>query len=397
MNPRNTAAAAAAAIATLLTAGTLTAGPMTPPAGPVTATSKTLAEVEPRIAINATNTPGDADSVFRITAPGSYYLTGNIQGAAAKSGIEITTNGVSIDLNGFAVLGVFTSLDAIVVVGSRNDIAVSNGSVRGWSGHGLNLSSANGSRVSDVCASANGGDGIHTGATAVLTSCSANSNTGNGITAGTGCTLTGCACGENGGYGLSASSGSTITGCSSHDNAGSGIAAGTGSTVTGSSAYQNGDNGISTSFCVTVTGCSAYYNTGRGINAGTACTISRCSAVTNGEDGIAAGLSCAVLQNTCYINGWNLAGSAGIHIIGNDCRVEGNTCTNSDRGVWVQVPGCIVMKNSCSNNTTNWLIVAGNSVAPIVQSSSSSNGAQISGSTYAGSLGTTDPNANFSY
>ena len=82
------------------------AGDLTPPAGPVAPTMKTLDEVEPRTAINLTNTPGDADSVYRITASGSYYLTGNITDQADKSGIEIATSGVSIDLNGFALIGV---------------------------------------------------------------------------------------------------------------------------------------------------------------------------------------------------------------------------------------------------------------------------------------------------
>ena len=47
------------------------AGPLDPPAGPVASTYKTLTEVEPRIAINATNTPGDADSIYKVTQPGS--------------------------------------------------------------------------------------------------------------------------------------------------------------------------------------------------------------------------------------------------------------------------------------------------------------------------------------
>ena len=49
------------------------AGPLDPPAGPITATYKTLAEVEPRTAINATHTPGDADSIFKITQPRDVF------------------------------------------------------------------------------------------------------------------------------------------------------------------------------------------------------------------------------------------------------------------------------------------------------------------------------------
>ena len=57
---------------------------------------------EPRIAINTASTPGDADSVFRITQPGSYYLTGNTSGVAAKHGIEIDASDVTLDLMGRA-------------------------------------------------------------------------------------------------------------------------------------------------------------------------------------------------------------------------------------------------------------------------------------------------------
>ncbi len=57
----------------VLGAGTLLyAVPLTPPAGPAASSNKTLQEIELRIAINATNTPGDADSTDRITEPASY-------------------------------------------------------------------------------------------------------------------------------------------------------------------------------------------------------------------------------------------------------------------------------------------------------------------------------------
>ena len=90
----------------VVVAGTLVAvaGPLDPPAGPVAPTYKTLTEVEPRIAINAVNTPGGVDSVYRITEPGSYYLTGNVQGVDGKSCIELMTGNVTIDLSGFELL-----------------------------------------------------------------------------------------------------------------------------------------------------------------------------------------------------------------------------------------------------------------------------------------------------
>src|SRR2546423_12808745 len=62
------------ALGLLVTSGLLFAGPLDPPAGPVTSSNKTLGEVEPRTPVNATNTPGDGISLFKITQPGSYYL-----------------------------------------------------------------------------------------------------------------------------------------------------------------------------------------------------------------------------------------------------------------------------------------------------------------------------------
>jgi len=46
--------------------------------------------------LNAANTPGDADSVFKITQSGSYYLAGNITGVSAKYGVEIAASGVTL-------------------------------------------------------------------------------------------------------------------------------------------------------------------------------------------------------------------------------------------------------------------------------------------------------------
>ena len=115
------------------------AGPLSPPAGPVTPTHKTLTEVEPRVAINAANTPGDADSIFRISQPGSYYLTGNLTGQAGKHGIEIATSGVTIDLAGFEVRGIGGALDGIAATINGSELCIRNGTIRFWPADGIDL------------------------------------------------------------------------------------------------------------------------------------------------------------------------------------------------------------------------------------------------------------------
>lgn len=79
------------------------AGPLNPPAGPVSSTYKTLNDVQPRTAVQSL--PGDANNFYIITQPGSYYLTGNIVGSQNKTAIQVRASNVTIDLNGFTLDG----------------------------------------------------------------------------------------------------------------------------------------------------------------------------------------------------------------------------------------------------------------------------------------------------
>jgi parallel beta-helix repeat protein len=110
--------------------------------------------------------------------------------------------------------------------------------------------------------------------------------------------------------------------------------------------------------------------------------------------GIVATSDCQFLNNTCDNNG-NGGDGAGIFVTGADNRLEGNTCTDNDRGIDIDGTGNIVIRNTCSGNITNWDIAANNAVAPIFVTTN--NAAAITGNTYTGSLGNTDPNANFTF
>ena len=65
---------------------------------------KKLDEIEARTIVNTADTPGDATNTFIISAPGSYYLTGNLTGDTGKHGISIQANDVTLDLNGFVLI-----------------------------------------------------------------------------------------------------------------------------------------------------------------------------------------------------------------------------------------------------------------------------------------------------
>jgi hypothetical protein len=85
---------------------------------------------------NAGNvTPGDAPGFpVSLTRPGSYRLSSNLRSPSAVA-IEITANGVSLNLNGFSIIGsnVFPSGEAIVG-DDRKNIRIHNGTIAGFSG-----------------------------------------------------------------------------------------------------------------------------------------------------------------------------------------------------------------------------------------------------------------------
>ena len=270
-------------LALLVTGAALYAGPLNPPAGPVAPTLKTLTEVEPRIAINLTNTPGDNDSLFKITQPGSYYLTGNITGVVGKHGIEIAASGVTLDLNGFDLVGVpgMGAFDGVSVVnGGVGNVTVRNGSVRNWGDEGIDLSIALISRIDGVLATANLGNGIHVGNGGTVSNCTAFSNSGDGIANGSSCVVSNCAVFDNSGVGIRASIGTS-----------------------------------------SITECLVSGNAGGGISVGNHCTIARCTVRGNALDGILCASACLIVDNLCADNGSGASVGAGIRVTGSDNRI----------------------------------------------------------------------------
>lgn len=340
------------AAASLLIGGSwLLAGPLNPPAGPVAPTGKTLADVEPRIAISDANTPGDADSMFRITQRGSYYLTGNVTATLfmAKNGIEIATSGVTIDLNGFELNGSTgtSGYDGVTVTATTpRNITVRNGIVRGWGDDSVDLLNVTGGRLERITAS---------------------ENRGNGMNAGKGFAVETCTATENDGIGIFAYNGSVISGCAAAYNGGSGI-----------NIFASG----------AVRSCSATNNDDRGIVAGEYSVVEGCSASLNTTYGISTGGSCLIRGNQSSQNG-----SAGIRTIFGSSRVEENNCVSNGTGIEIVDSGNFIARNICAGIDTNWSIAANNKCL-VVQAA---NAAAFSGDSGGASPGSTNPNANFTY
>ncbi|MFO0830814.1 MAG: right-handed parallel beta-helix repeat-containing protein [Phycisphaerales bacterium] len=427
MHHRTTSVRACLAfLAAAAASGWVQAGPITPPAGPVSSTYKTLNEVQPRTAIGAATTPGDADSVCKITQPGSYYLTGNLQGVAGKHGIEITCSAVTIDLSGFTVAGVASSLDGISVTqAGQRGIAVRNGNITGFGGDGVdtransasdcrfeNLTAADnggagisvkdGSVVSGCIATGNAGRGMYAGARSVVSGCQANANSSVGIQVDLGCTLTGCVASNNATGGIVTFSGCTLTDCVASTNTLKGISTQAMCTLRGCVATANDTGvlgvGIDVGDYGTATGCTASAGSGRGIGASTGASILSCVTQGNAREGIYVVDSCLVRGNTCTNNGTDPNIGANIYAHAGHNRIEENNCTGAHRGIEVHGAGNFIIRNTVvsAGQTVAYDIAAGNVHGNIMDRTN--NGAPaVIGTTGAGTLGTTDFNANFSY
>lgn len=382
--------------------GTVFAGPLVPPAGPIAPTHKTLTEVEPRIAVNDTNTPGaGTTSVYKITAPGSYYLTSNVAAVAGKNAIGIYSNNVTLDLNGFTAEGMAGNTGAVIlVVGDssnpsgdpRGNVTIMNGTVRGGGGSGLLAqSTVVGLRLIGITARNNTNVGIYLDGRAELEHCSSYDNVSHGFVLGNDVVVTDCVARANGGdefrggsgcvflncvadnagangtgfnvgvaaaftncsasgsaldSGFDTDGGAAFTGCTARSNGGSGFRGdGDGNVFTGCTASENGASGFSFTSSTTIANCNAFSNGQHGALVTSGSTITGSTFRGNGTDGIRASNACVILNNSCYNNT-----GAGILVTGGgNSRVEGNTVTNNATGISV-AGGAFVARNVASKN-----------------------------------------------
>lgn len=238
-----------AAAATILGSGVLVAGPLTPPAGVPSSTPKTLQEVEPRLPINNTNTPGDATSTFRINQPGHYYLAFNVGAVPGRSAITIAAKNVTLDLNGFTVGGLAGSVHGITfddggIVGSVDNATITNGNIRSFGGSGIHAPLVRQLRIDRVAADTNGAWGFNTGVSAVITGSVATGNTLGGFQIASSSIVEACFAASNQGPGYLVGKGSQLTACRSLTNTGNGYEIVDSAILTLCTSRTDGRNGI---------------------------------------------------------------------------------------------------------------------------------------------------------
>ncbi len=286
---------------------------------------KTLDQVEPRTVVNAANTPGSSNSLFRITAPGSYYLTGDIIGVSGKHGIEIAATNVTLDLNGFSLIGVPGSLIGIEATNnpaySAAGLRVCNGAIAGWGSDGINTFSG--------------------GAPAIFSGLNLKNNQSNGMTV-VQAVITDCIAHNNGlGYGIQGKQ-LTIFNCvARQNNLGFGLFAG--SLLRSSMATGN--------------------NTG--IDAGSGSMVLNNTVRVNTSTGINVREMCRVADNVVSASG------TGILLAAAGNTIEGNTLVNNSVGGIVltstNAVRNLIIRNTAQGNGTNYQItVTNNAFGPIV-------------------------------
>ena len=146
MDRRALLASVGGVVAGSLIAGKATAGVLNPPPGPVGPTGRRLSSIanmiartpggvaEPRLPVQGL--PGSSDSLHVISAPGSYYLTENIQGVGGLHGIRIASPNVDLDLCGFHMIGAppnpAGTPSGSAIVCDQQNVTVFDGTVVGW-------------------------------------------------------------------------------------------------------------------------------------------------------------------------------------------------------------------------------------------------------------------------
>jgi hypothetical protein len=201
--------------------------------------------VDGQVLINQ-STLNAAGGTYTITQAGSYKLSGNLLVRDENTtAIVVTADNVTINLNGFSILGPTVCVGNPVACspvgtgngvdgGTHNSITVVNGNVRGMGHSGIFLGGNSsygiflggyGGYVERVHADSNGYNGITVG---IFSTVSGNTTNYNGA---------GPCCGS---AGITVGGGSTVSSNTSNFNAYNGIVVFSSSTVIGNTATSNG-------------------------------------------------------------------------------------------------------------------------------------------------------------
>lgn len=272
------------AAAIMLTGAASLAGPLTPPAGPVQESGRfgPRTDVQTLPAVGGT-VPG----LHLIDKPGSYYLSADILVPPGRSGVVITADNVTLDLNGFTIIGDKGSEHG-VTVGIRSDgsegvfknLEIRNGAICGVGGDGVRLSGAidpfdvlsTTSRVGELRIADVGGFGVN-------------------LDFSSHCAVENVLVEQAFAGGISAGSHARVRDCTTNFCFGTGISAGSGSRIEDCVSNLNVDAGGISAFTSVVEGCVTNFNDAFGISVPGGLARGNVSASNGGPEITGAGLT----------------------------------------------------------------------------------------------------------
>lgn len=327
-------AAALAALGTLT--GGAFAGPLTPPGGPIEPSYRTLDQVEPRVMIGGPFTQGDANNLFIISSPGSYYLIGSVSASSGRSFLRVTASNVTIDMAGFRASGQSGSVSGIVIAPGVENVRILNGSLVGFGHDGVDAADAIGVRIQGVTAVGVGKTGFRVGPSGILSDC-VSLNAGN-----SGFILFGGAVAER---------------CTAKGSGFSGF------TANGAASFRD---------------CTARENTHSGFSITNGASVERCTAIGNSQYGVQAIINS---QDTrvidCMISN-NILGGIQTH---GSAMIRGNSVTGANANALIQLMGSgnRVESNQTRGNGAAVSVAAGSQNNFILCNTHNSNGTGVNG------------------
>lgn len=243
--------------------------------------------IDQKAAMSGKVTPQDTPGFpVTISQPGSYRLAGNLEVMdPMTTAVQITADGVTLDLNGFTISGPNTCTPnptrctysggggiGVMAVGppgvvSPANVRVMNGVVRGMGGHGIRMM-GDGTVVENVLSVSNGGPGIVVGEGTVINSTAKLNASGAAIV---GLIVRGCVAANNS-FGIFVRPGGVASGNVAVNNGAGGISVNNG-TATGNTATHNGSYGIEAVCPGALVGNTAYGNATENIRSSGTCTM----------------------------------------------------------------------------------------------------------------------------
>ena len=290
-------------------------GGLTPPGAPAP-TMKSLDQIEARTPISSVP--------YTISAPGAYYLVTNVvSGGGNAKGVIVSSGNVTLDLNGFAMIGAPSSGEGVYFTGGYTNVTVRNGTINGWGAGGVSANAGSPRNVvlERLLISGNGNFGVVLQGAGVIRDCIS----------------------ENNGTGF-ASYGGLISGCIARDN-GFGIIA-----------YGN---------CL-VRDCEVSSNSSAGIDLFDTSTVSGCTVMNNPAAGIMVQANgCQIIGNTLYSNRSGIFLSGGYNRIENNQVVSNTLAGIQGNGAAVTTNNVIVRNSVAGNGVNNFVSLSGDDVGPI--------------------------------